>query len=166
MPHKEPDSQLKLPLMAIGRVDVSRLLRESEAVDQFMTQSAIRQPGTSVKMPKTSRLLDEMVESNKLNLLVAEDRHRIISFLKATHTKAPVLHFSFGADPSPLFTQKLITWLRINIHPAVLVQMGLQPGLGVGCVLRSTNKYFDLSLRQKFADNRQLLIDKLGEAKA
>jgi F0F1-type ATP synthase delta subunit len=39
----------------------------------------------------------------------------------------------------------------------VLVQIGLQPNLGAGCVVRTTNKYFDMSLRTKFFDSRDKL---------
>jgi len=69
---------------------------------------------------------------------------------------------SFNADPSPLFSQRLVTWLRQEIHPQVLVQTGLQPSLGAGCTLRTTNQFFDFSLREHFKQNRQLLVQKIA----
>jgi F0F1-type ATP synthase delta subunit len=68
---------------------------------------------------------------------------------------------SFSADPSPQFTQKLAAWLRQEIHPFVLLQVGLQPNIGAGCVVRTTNKYFDFSLRERFKSKRPLLMEKL-----
>jgi hypothetical protein len=150
---------LALPIQIATKIDVGRLLRELEGVDNFLEQAAIRQPGTSVKLPKTSRLADEFVESNKINLLRDEDRRRAINFLIMVKAKAPVLHMSFSADPSPIFQQKLVTWLRNQIHPLALLQVGLQPNIGAGCVLRTTNKYFDFSLREHFRNNRDLLIE-------
>ena len=152
---------LSLPIQATGRVDIGRLLREVEQIDSFLKQAAIREPGTSLKMPKTSRLLDEFASSNKLNLLQDEDRSRVLNFLIMVRAKAPLLHMSFSVDPAPAFVQKLITWLRAEIHPLVLLQIGLQPNIGAGCVVRGTSKYFDFSLREHFKKQRPLLIEKL-----
>lgn len=152
---------LTLPVQVASRVDVGRLLREVEALDNFLSQSAIREPGTPVKLPKTSRLLDEFIMGNKLNALHAADRKRMRDFLANVRTKAPVLHMSFSADPSPSFIQKLMTWLRQEIHPMVLLQVGLQPNIGAGAVLRTTNKHFDFSLRQRFKKERDNLVARL-----
>lgn len=152
---------LVLPGQVIGRVDVGRLLREVEELDNFMKQAAIREPGTPVKMPKTSRLVDEMVTTNKLNMLHEADRARLIDFLKSVKAKAPIMHMSFSADPSPTFLTKLIAWLRAEIHPLVLLQVGLQPNIGAGVIVRTTNKHFDFSLRQRFKKEREKLVLKL-----
>lgn len=152
---------LTLPLSVTSRTDVSRLLREVEGVSDFLHQAQIREPGTSLQPPKASRLLDEIAATNQLNLLRTEDRHRLSDFLQMVKAKAPVLHMSFSADPSPLFMQKLVTYLRREIHPLALVRTGLQPTIGAGCILRTQNKIFDFSLRQRFADKRDLLLNLL-----
>jgi len=152
---------LTLPIQITSRVEVGRLLREVEQVDDFLKQGAVREPGTAVKMPKTSRLLDELVEVNNMNLLHDDDRARVWSFLIAVKTKAPLLHMSFGADPAPAFVQKLMTWLRKEIHPLLLLEVGLQPNIGAGCVVRGTSAYFDFSLREHFKKQRPLLLTKL-----
>ncbi len=154
----------QLPLNVTSRSDVGRLQFELDSVDNFLEQASIRQPGTSMssmQMPKTSRLFEEIVSLNKLNMLQKEDRKSLNAFLKHTFEHAPLLHISFQNDPSPLFLQKLNTWLREKIHPQLLLQIGLRPGLGAGCVIRTTNKYFDFSLRQFFDDNKRLLTKQL-----
>jgi hypothetical protein len=155
------DTSLVLPVTVSSRSDVGRLLRDVEALDDFMHQTTIRSPGTSLKLPKSSRLLDELSSSNQLNMLRAEDRQRIKIFLTVVKAKAPVLHMSFSADPSPLFLERLMTYVRREIHPLALVHTGLQPTIGAGCILRTTNKYFDFSLRQRFLAQRELLLEKL-----
>jgi F0F1-type ATP synthase delta subunit len=158
----EPDKNtITLPLSVATHVDVVRLLREIETVDESLRQAAIREPGTKVNLPKVSRLMEEMMEANKLNILNEADRKKLITMMIALQKKAPILHISFGADPSPLFIKKLITWLRDEIHPMVLIKIGLQPNLGAGCTLRTTNKFFDFSLRQHFKKQRNLLINEL-----
>lgn len=154
-------SFLQIPTGVVSRIDVGRLVREVEALGDFIEQAAVRKPGTPIQMPRTSKMLDEILENNKLNALVETDRTRLLSFLITVRAKAPVLHMSFSADPSPLFTQQLITWLREYMHPLVLLQIGLQPNIGAGCVVRTTNKYFDLSLRKRFGAKHELLVTKI-----
>ena len=163
---KTNDTYLQLPISVVSKVDVGRLYREVETIDSFLKQAAIREPGTAVKMPKTSRLFDETLEVNKLNVLHADERARLYDFLKEVKSDAPILHMSFSADPSPLFTQKLITWLRSEIHPVVLLQIGIQPNMGAGCVVRTTNKYFDFSLRSRFKDSSKTLVSLLQGVQA
>lgn len=161
-PKANPNEEiLTLPISVVTKIDVNRMRRELEAVDNFLSQSAIREPGISTKLPKTSRLLDELVMINNLNVLHEEDRRRLVNFLLEVYAKAPQLHMSFSADPSPLFMQRLTTWLRDEIHPLVLVQVGMQPNIGAGCIVRSTNKYFDFSLRQRFTERRDILAHRL-----
>lgn len=155
------DSYLRLPLSVVTKVDVGRLIRELEQIDTFLKGAAIRQPGTPVSMPRTSRLLDETAEVNKLNLLREDDRARLLEFINQVRSQAPIMHISFSADPSPLFTQKLITALRSEIHPLVLLQIGLQPNIGAGCVLRTTNKFFDFSLRERLKQQSGVLAQTL-----
>lgn len=160
----QDSSYLQIPSGVVTKVDVGRLLRELEALDEFLDQAAVRQPNTQGQMPKTSRMLDEIFSINKLNGLISEDRTRLMNFLIMLRAKAPVLHMSFSADPSPAFTQKLIIWIRDNIHPFVILQVGLQPNIGAGCVVRTTNKYFDFSLRADFFSKHELLLSKIHGA--
>jgi F0F1-type ATP synthase delta subunit len=96
-------------------------------------------------------------------VLHEDSRQRLTSFLEEVRNHAPTLHMSFSADPSPAFTQRLITWLRSEIHPIVLLQVGLQPNIGAGSVVRTTNKYFDFSLRSRFKQKGDVLAQLLKE---
>lgn len=155
---------LQLPLGVVTKVDASRLLREIEALDNFLHQAAIRQPGTAVSLPRTSRLFEEITTANKLNVLHEDERKQLAVFLHQVRDSAPILHMSFSSDPSPIFTQKLISWLRSELHPLVLLQIGLQPNIGAGCVVRTTNKYFDFSLRSRFKQNTDVLAKMIAGA--
>jgi hypothetical protein len=146
-----------LPITVIQPAEVGRLIQELKAIDESLLQLGLRRSGTAVQLPKTSWLLEQTAQLNKLNLLQPADRHQLQAFLNDVRECAPVLHFSFSADPSRAFLEKLITWLRHEINPQVLLSIGLQPNMGAGCTVRSTNKYFDLSLRQDFNRKRGLL---------
>ncbi len=161
--HVQPD--LHLPIAIVGRMDVARLLRELDALDNFLEAAVLREPNDNPKLPKTSRLFDEMIQQNKLEPLLEADRRAMREFLEKIRNSAPLMHMSFSSDPSPLFLQKLVTWLRTNIGPTVLLQVGLQPTIGAGCILRTTNRHFDFSLRQKFVKEKNTLINKLHTLK-
>lgn len=158
------ENRIELPFSAVTRADIGRLLRETESVDNFLRQAAIRQPGTTVKLPRTSRLYDEIIAANKLNMLQESDRQNLYTSLQQIYKESPVLHMSFGTDPSPIFLQKLIRWIRQNIHPQALLQIGLVPNIGAGCVVRTNNKFYNFSLRERFTEARPMLISKLQGA--
>ena len=162
----EREQQFVLPDSVVGPVDAGRLDREAEELDEYLRSYAIRKTGVAMQLPKTTVSLDELAETNHLNLLQAADRRRLVFFLHGLSEKAPVLHLSFAADPSPAFTAKIVHWLRQNIHPFVLMQVGLQPSIAAGCTVRTTNKYFDFSLRQHLLQNRQMLINALAKLDA
>lgn len=150
--------EMMLPVTVAGPTDVGRLMRELEAIDNTMLQLGLRQGNTETKLPKTSKLMDQIIHLNKLNLLKQSDRADLQRFLDDVRKRSPVMHISFSADPSPGFLEKLMIWLRREIHPSVLLTIGLQPNIGAGCIVRTTNKQFDFSLRQDFAGKRGLLL--------
>lgn len=152
-----PRKMVGLPVMVASPVDVGRLLRELESIDNALLQLGLRAGGEPVRMPRTNQLMEQTIQLNKLNLLQDADRQMLKVFLEAIQRESPVLHMSFSADPPPAFIEKLMVWLRREIHPVVLLTVGIQPTIGAGCILRSTNKYFDFSLRQDFAKKRDLL---------
>jgi F0F1-type ATP synthase delta subunit len=152
------ETELVLPVALVNRTDAGRLLREVVAVNEFLDQAAIRQPGTQGTLPKTSRLMTEMVQANGLNMLHEEDRAKLQSFLNALIEHAPQLHMSFSAEPSVVFMQKLTDYVRQNIHPQALLQVGLQPTIGAGFMLRTTNKYYDFSLRSVLKAKHDVLM--------
>lgn len=142
--------------------DLKRTRRELEALDDFMHQAGLRQGGKTVKLPTMSRVLTELATENDLNLLKQTDRDRLKKFLTLLIQKAPVLHMSFASEPSGPFMNKLIMWLRGNIHPQVVVSIGLQPSIAAGCVVRTSNRQFDFSLRQSLDNQTGAFISSIA----
>jgi hypothetical protein len=154
---------LQLPLTIVGRVDVARVARELEGASEALTQAGLRAK-TDTKMPRTSQLLDDFLHLNQLDLLRPADRKRTKQFFTDLRESAPVLHMSFAVDPSAPVVEKIITWLRREVHPMVLLQVGLQPDIGAGFILRTPNRSVDCSLRESFAHTREQLIGALRGA--
>lgn len=164
MAHEQ--AKLQLPDTALTVIDIGRLQRELEAVDNFLAQASAREGGTSVTLPKTTRAFEDFAKQNGLQLLQKADREQLAAFLDKVRNDAPVIHMSFSAEPSAAFLQKVVGWLRKEVHPMTLVQVGLQPSIAAGCVVRTTNKYFDFSMRKHFNQNRDLLVESLRKGAA
>lgn len=148
---------LKLPSNVISQTDIARLMRELNGMDDFFVGANARQHGTKMDLPKISRQIDQTARDNKINLLEESDRRRLMAELKTIYEKAPNLHISFAVEPSPKAFEKVVLWLRSNIHPQTLVSIGLQPAIAAGCVVRTTNKVFDMSLRASLAKQTDYL---------
>ena len=155
------ETKLTVPVSIVTRSDVGRLVRVLDNLE-----AALKRKTASKKsqLLPTSPLIDDISAQNKLNLLQADDRTKLGAFLAELHSHGPQLHFSFSTDPSPRFLADLLSWLRREIDPRILLKIGLEPALGAGCVVRTTNRQFDFSLRQHFGDQRDMLIGKLKEA--
>lgn len=163
MAHEAAEVTMGLPTQVVTPVDLGRLIRELESTDEAMLQLKIRQGGDETKLPAIGMLLDKTVQLNKVNLLQETERTNLKSFLSDVKQKAPVMHMSFSADPSSLFLERIVEWIRKEIHPLAIISVGLQPNIGAGCVLRTTNQQFDMSLREDFKLKRELLMEKMRE---
>lgn len=160
------NKQLTLPVSVISPTDVARLTREVESLDEFFRQSEIRQGGQPQSLPRYSRLLDEVVVANDLNLLDKTNRNLLVESFNQLQMTAPVMHISFSVDPPGSYVQKIVGWLRQNIDGLVLVRVGLMPNIGAGCVVRTTNKSFDFSLRKYFDSKHEFFMNRLHKVVA
>jgi F0F1-type ATP synthase delta subunit len=156
--------EFKLPLNIVSQVDVARILREVNALNDFFIQAKIREPGVPMQMPKMSRLLGQLAHDNEYNLLEEKDRQRLAANLDQIIGKAPLINISFAAEPSIKALEKVLVWFRNNIHPQTLLQVGLQPNIAAGCVVRTHNKVFDMSLRQHLDQQQKYLVQLIDAA--
>ncbi len=164
MEHKTTHTEI-LSSMIVSKSDAMHLLREIEAIEEFLHQTKLRQPSSHMKLPRLSTTLEEIAQNYGCNLLHQDERTTLRQVFAELVKTAPVIHISFASDPSGVFLTKLLQWLRREIHPQLLLQIGLQPSIAAGCVVRTTNKYFDFSLRQHFQNKREVLVQGVrGEA--
>lgn len=156
---------LKLPVGVVGPGDVRRLQRELEQLEDTLQQMRLRTNAPVAKLPRASRQLEEFASTNRLNLLLPDDRQRTAAYLSSALRTAPVLHMSFAAEASRKFTTEIVLWLRNNLRPDVLVDIGLEPTIAAGCIVRTPNHLYDFSLRARFDKQAALLAEKVrGDA--
>lgn len=154
---------IALPPELVSSVDLARLERELAALDDSIHQTSLRKAGQPTKLARSSITLENLARLNGVSLTDKEHRQQLLTLMKALSEHSPRMHISVANEPSGNFTKNLITWLRKNIHPTVLLEIGLQPALSAGCTIRTPNKFFDMSLRHRFYENRPLLMEKIKE---
>jgi hypothetical protein len=159
---KDPEANLKIPDRVISISDVNQLIDELEAIEEFFLKMKAKSSLNKVDIPKTSPSLDELIKVNTLSLMRVEDREKLKLFLHFLRTKSPNFHVSFGSVPEDMFMFKLTNWFRTQINPYLLITVGLQPNIGAGFRIRTTNKYYDFSLQKYLNVNKQALAESLG----
>lgn len=151
--------KLVLPPGVVSAADVNRLIRELASLNDYFLSSAARKGGTAVQPPRVTRILNDIATAGKYNLLDEKERQNLVSEIKTIQTSAPLIHISFASEPSPSALGQILVWLRTNIHPYTLLQVGLQPTISAGCVLRTPNKVFDMSLRSYLDNQKGYLVE-------
>ena len=153
--------ELKLPQIVASKVQLIKLIREVEDQINERTQKQIteEQTGDLREVANPSRSLKQLFELNDLEI---NDRNleKVRDQLRELRAKAPVIKVSFADEPDLKITEQLVDWFRKEISPNVLIQVGIQPMIAGGMMLRTPSKVFDFSLRQFLMNNR----DKLSEA--
>lgn len=162
MAEQTPD-QIVLPERLISSIDLSRLIRELERLDESLRQAELRKAGEATKLARSSVVLEELARANNVQLTDETQRAQLLSMMQGFKDYAPRVRMSLATEPSAKFTQNIVIWMRKNINPLVLLEVGLQPTLAAGCMVRTNNKIFDMSLRHRFNENRAMLVQKITE---
>ena len=153
--------ELQLPAAVTGQAHLARMVRELEAVENDLEAQKARDNGNDPQPAALSRSLGECVELNKVDINDGHARKQFKKAMNAMKSKAPVMHFTFAAEPDAEFLQKLAAWIRQEIHPQALISVGLQPSLVAGAYLRTPNHVHDFSLKAQLHDKRSIMVNEL-----
>jgi F0F1-type ATP synthase delta subunit len=155
---------LKLSHTVVSQNDIARLQRELNGLNDFFVSARARQTGTGMRLPRLTRLLNQLAAENRINLLEDAGRQKLADGLAQIYDQAPSLHISFASEPSPKALETLVVWVRQNIHAHALIQIGLQPSIAAGCFVRTSNKVFDMSLRATLKKSQPYLTKLIAGA--
>jgi F0F1-type ATP synthase delta subunit len=153
-------AKIKLPINVASKQDVTSIHRELTVYIDQITQSTIRD-NADAALPPVSEGLKSLAAENKIDLRSEKDCAILHALLEEVKQLAPSVHISFSVEPSPEILQKIVAWFREKIDPQIIIQVGLQPTIAAGIVLRTPNKQFDFSLRSQLYKNRSKLIEAL-----
>lgn len=154
-----------LPVQIVSKADIVRIQRELEDLSEHLHQSGLRKGGEPTELPKVSGTTSKLAEATGVNLLHEDERKKLLNLVKKINKTAPVIHISFAASPSAEFLGRIVEWFRTEVHSTLLVQVGLQPSIAAGCIIRTPNKQFDFSLRQYLQQKQELLFEMIRDEK-
>jgi F0F1-type ATP synthase delta subunit len=149
---------LKLPEALATKQDVVRVRRELQAFRDAAVQSVMRHDRT-IKYPGISDNLRALAVNNHIDLHDDKDCQQLQNQLNELKNNMIVIHISFTADPETAILHKIVTWLRQEIDPKIVIQVGLQPSIAAGIIIRTPNRQFDFSLRQHLYKQKAKLIE-------
>lgn len=155
------NSAVRLPSVIVGAGDLTRVYRELKTLDDQLSQLEIASGSGSVAMPKISPVLIELAQTNSYDISLRSDRAKMLIFLERLKDGAPRFHMSFAGEPSDEAVHRIVKWLRDEISAYTLLQVGIQPAIVAGCILRTPNRVFDLSLRHKLNEAQPVLTEKI-----
>ncbi|MEI6237177.1 MAG: hypothetical protein WCP03_01070 [Candidatus Saccharibacteria bacterium] len=151
---------LNIPNNLSSKQDITHVHRELRKFNDSVMQSIMRHDDP-VKYPPISDSLRALAIENQSDLRDPMACDKLLLQLEDLKHTAPTVHISFPADPSRDVLQKLVMWLRKEVNPKIFIQIGLQPTIAAGIVLRTPNKAFDFSLRKHLYKNKDKLIEAL-----
>ena len=152
---------LKLPTVVASRRDIIRLHREVRVFIDSVTQSIMRHDNP-VKYPGISEQLRAVATENQVDLRNTKHCETLLDQLETLKDKAPSVHVSFPTEPTPDILQKLVNWFREEIDQHIVIQVGLQPTIAAGVVIRTPNRQCDFSLRRHLYSNRKKLAEAIN----
>jgi hypothetical protein len=161
VPRKKQVDAIHLPTGVVSTGDARRLHRDLAELEETLQAIRLRTNAPVAKLPRLSRSLEEFASTNRLNFLLPDDRHHAAVYIDTVIKKAPVLHISFASEASRKFTTELILWLRANFDSEMLIEIGLEPAIAAGSMVRTANKVFDFSLMKHLEGQRAMLMDRL-----
>lgn len=159
----DSDLARNVPASITTMHDIGKLQRELVALQQYFASAAKRSSGSPMTLPATTSQLENIARQNDCNLLHEADREKLEKVLATIRQYARPVDISFAGIPSSMFLQKIVTWFRTNIDKDIVLNVGHDPSIAAGCVVRTAHKTYDLSLGHKLLDNRQALVDLLRQ---
>lgn len=149
---------MKLSTWVIGVAELNRVLRELKRLDELVAQNTYRQLIAPADFPSVSRSLEQLATVNTIDLAKTQSRSDLRRFLEETKAHAPTVHIGLAHQADDEELAPLVSWVRAELCPTALVTVGIQPGIIGGCTVRTTNHYYDFSLKQHFDTAREALL--------
>ena len=147
-------SHYTLPVSLVSKADLMHLIQEIGSLDDQCSQQEAQQRAqgsrTQVNVPISGRLR-QITDDLDLNIATRSGRLNAKETIAGYLKEAPLFHISFASEPPVEQLQRVVEWLRQNIHGLAVVRTVIQPAIIAGCIVRSPNKVFDFTVREAFS---------------
>ncbi len=152
----------KLPLSVSRPADLSRLIHELTQINEDLDQERIRNPHQKPEI-KTSSKMTDVLTANNIDITTKEHRDGLLKIFNRLSERNQIINISFASEATPEFIEKIVEWFRKEIDPYCFIVVGINPTIGVGCIARTKNKVFDMSLKSGLNSTRELLTSRIRE---
>lgn len=162
-------ANFQLPLSVLSRRDVSHLAGELEQIDNEVTTARVRAKTGVNQVPQVtlSQPLIDFLMLNQFEIKTERARAELIKHLHILKENVPVMHLTFATTADQESIRELTAWLRSEIHPQSVIEVGLQPSLIAGVCVRTPNRVHDFSMRAVLQSGRAVIkkdLEALREA--
>jgi F0F1-type ATP synthase delta subunit len=142
--------ELKLPNTIGGKRDLILATRQVEQVLNDRLQDEVRERFGAQKIGTKAgqKMLQELLDINRLKD-DTQTLKNLLQQLEGFRQYAPQVRIAFSQEPDQDMYQKIVGWFRAQIHPSVLVQVGVQPTIGGGFILHTPVRRYDMTLKTK-----------------
>ena len=161
-----PAKEYVLPVSLTGHSDLSRLGRAVEVLESNLQAQRVRSADAPVQLQAIGQAQNDFIEQNTLDVADADTLAALKAALRKIKDHAPVMDMTFANEVDPYLLQKLVLWLRTEIHPHALLDVGLQPSLVGGVYLRTPNKVHDFSVKALLKNKRDIIFEELQKLHA
>ncbi len=157
---------LKLPNSIGGKRDLILATRQVEQILNDRLQDEVRERFGAKKVGTKAgqQMLGELLETNKLKD-DTQSLKQLLQQLEGIRQHSPQIRISFAQEPDQDLYKRIVAWFRTEIDPGVLVQIGVQPAIGAGFILKSPMRRYDFSLKTKILSSTPKFLEVLHRAK-
>lgn len=155
--------ELKLPNSIGGKRDLILATRQIEKVLNDKLQDEVRAKyGAEVIGTKAGqRVLNDLLELNGIKEDDANSLKRLLQALEAVRQYAPRVRISFAQEPDQDQYESVVAWFRKEVDQGVLVQVGVQPTIGAGCIVQTNSRRYDMSLKTRVLNSTPKFLEVL-----
>lgn len=146
-----PDSIITTEMLSAVRYELARELewRKQAAVKALVTKKAPKGEEVPTRSLETQGVIDAWVGGGDAT---EEDVTDLAKYL--ADFRPVTVHVILAALPNRDQSAKLVSWFRKNCRQDLLVSFTADRTIGGGVVVRTPNRVFDLSFREKLSAGR------------
>ena len=103
---------------------------------------------------ETAQVIEAYAAGRPLTLTILDELEKFLRELKL-----PIAHVTLAALPNHAQRQQLVDWFRLTVGAPMLISFVGDRNLGGGILVRTPNRVFDYSWKQKLIEGRAKLAE-------
>lgn len=159
---------IELPASIVGLRDLRTCVKVLERLtSQLVNESIQIKAGIEDKTASPAALpemLQELVTLSGMGVNSERQSEALKKQLLELVQHAPRIQLQFASEPDATMKRRLVAWLRSNIHRNLLIDIHVNPGVGGGFIVETTQRRYDFSWRTYLEHQSEHLTQKIREA--